>query len=345
MLGYGSVPLDGKEVIKSLSHDSLLSLCSTEMKQLGYLVHQTHPDIFRKHTMEFKPERTDLYSKHRVSPDSQTNSLHFTDQKFKNLKSLPVDTYPIAPLNGNQHGMSDRYKFKFAVPHFVQLGIGLSNDSVNGEWVNLQALSNKDLLNLSPAFFLLRHNRPIEAWTLTNELYLRSKNADFLAAVKRTLKVVSNAYPMYFSTEAPLVNSLSNTAGNSVLTNNLESAVDIVFKRNIVAGVLFTRKEEVISRLVGELSKSSQYEVEFTWLYKQASRLSGFDMKMIRRLITNARRIRGQDNPDFDDQYLFRVDWGPNSVLHSLEDMVVKIQDSAIFYANVTIEDVEALKA
>ncbi|KAJ1966937.1 hypothetical protein IWQ62_002154 [Dispira parvispora] len=258
-----STPLNATEEIQSLGHEDLLSLCSTELRQLGDLIHQKH------HT-----------------------------------------------------------------------AIELENkDQVNRQWIDLQKLSGKELLGFSPMFFLTRHDRPAEALLLTKTLHSRGDNVDFLLSANRALGVVAEAYPMYFTVNAPSPSDLSLGRENP-LGLNLKHAVSTVFNHNIYEYIFSTPNERVIFNLIIGLSMMGMLKDELTTIYMESKlSLSHIDEKiswLVRNLRATEKDLMSEDDlrisSFFSDSLFYQLG------LSNFKNMVAKFQGSAMLYANVKFD-------
>ncbi|KAJ1960737.1 hypothetical protein IWQ62_004113 [Dispira parvispora] len=262
--------------------------------------------------------------------------------------------------------------FYYSSRHFVQPTTGLPKDTVNRQWIDLQQLSAKEFLDFSPIFFLSRHKRPAEALVLIEELSTRSENMDFVVAFNHALGVVTETYPMYFTTS---VSILRPELGNGVtpLAGILRRARRNIFNHNLYVDLFSTGNKEVIDNLISELSKAGMFRAEFPQILIEAFNLEHFDLEMIK---TSVREVRSTMKSSVDLDHGTRLDEGGDYIMYDADteasqsdeeeydldqidnhntflknaadrhrivcgifsDMVVEFQDPEVHYANVTFE-------
>ncbi|KAJ1948143.1 hypothetical protein IWQ62_006936, partial [Dispira parvispora] len=245
------------------------------MKQFGYLAYKAHPEIFGKVTANYVEDRIVLASYFQLSPVRPTETLSFQDEQFARLPSLSQDSAPIAPYTINEEDLEQDYTFDLAGPYFVQPLPSFSEDNVKRQWVDIQSLSDKDLLNFSPMLLLSRYKRSVEAWTLNQEIYKRAQDIDFLAAIKRTVGVAAETFPMYFDTSLKLGRPTLGLR-NSVLSRNQQAITEYLIIPNFYTALLLTRDKEAIAELIHEFKKYPLYDVNVLILYVVARGLSDF---------------------------------------------------------------------
>ncbi|KAJ1953198.1 hypothetical protein IWQ62_006053 [Dispira parvispora] len=275
-----STPLNVNEVIEFINHDELLSLCSTELRQLGYLIYRKHHIAVREMKESYKRDRSTLYSKYHLSPEVQASSFPFTDERYDKLKTLPKALSPISPHDARRIHILRGSSFRYSIQHVVQPTTDLPEDAVKHQWIDLRKLSSKELLDFSPMIFLAHYNRPIEAVIFIRELYIRSTNNDFVVPVRDALGVVAETYPMYF------VNGIFR----SPFYVNLGNAISYIFKHNLYVYLLSTRNEEVIANLVNGLGTGYRLHNDIKALYMESLYLDNFDTELISRPARNLGR-------------------------------------------------------
>ncbi|KAJ1962745.1 hypothetical protein IWQ62_003432 [Dispira parvispora] len=332
-----STPLDSKKEIESLSHDDLLSLYSTEMKQFGYLAYKAHPEIFGKVTGKYREDRIDLATKFQLPPVQSTETLSFQDEQFLRFPTLPQGSAPIAPYTINEENHEQDYTFDLASPYFVQPVPSFSEDNV--KWVDIQSLSDKDLLNFSPMLLLSRYKRSVDAWTLNKEIYKRAQDIDFLTAAKRTVGVVAEFFPMYFATSLKLVGRPTFGSQNSVFSYNPQAIIEYLIIPNFYTALLLTRDKEAIIELTHEFKKYHRSGLNFLTLYIVACGLSDFHQELMYKMYCTAESDRGfrpLTVTGLDEQVKEVKDEHP--LLEKFEGVVMAFQDSRMMYANITFE-------
>ncbi|KAJ1968672.1 hypothetical protein IWQ62_001095, partial [Dispira parvispora] len=272
-----STPLNVTEEIQSLNHDELLSLCSTELRQLAYVIYHKYPLSLRDERHLYKINRPILYSEYHLSREVKMNGLPSADEPYENLKILPKGLSPIAPIYERRIYVLHESNSYYSIPHFTRPTTGLPEENVKRQWVDLQQLPGKELLDFSPTFFLTRHNRPVEALILLQELSARSNNVDFVVSFKRALGVVAKIYPMYFVSDAD----------RDWLSVNLNEAIRYIFQHNLYVYVLSTHSEEVIANLVNGMGTVGRLKRVIRRLYMESLSLNNFDTEMISRPVRN----------------------------------------------------------
>ncbi|KAJ1966668.1 hypothetical protein IWQ62_002321 [Dispira parvispora] len=221
-----SNPLNATEKIQSLGHDELLSLCSTELSQLGYLIYQEHGSAISEETGSYKSDRLSLYFMYRLSPEMQTNELSFINEQYEKLETLPAGLTPVAPIHAGRFHGNYANGLYYSGEYLVQPTTGLPEDTVKLQWVDLHKLSSKELLDFSPMFFLAHHYRPQEALILIGELQVRSRDVDFVVAFNHALGVVAETYPMYFI--SPSVHYANVTFDSAIDINDVSSQMGLI---------------------------------------------------------------------------------------------------------------------
>ncbi|KAJ1959625.1 hypothetical protein IWQ62_004535 [Dispira parvispora] len=171
-----SATFDATKAIKSLSHDDLLTLFPAEVRQIGYLAYKTHEKICNYKTSSYRNERNFLYSTYQLSTATHRDGLSLSDDKLETFKSLTTEITPLTPNNGNTRSLGNSIGFGYSVDHFVHPVVSSLNNDVKRLMVDLEAMSDMDLLDFSPTFFLLRYKKPVEAWALIKEHYGRWKD-------------------------------------------------------------------------------------------------------------------------------------------------------------------------
>ncbi|KAJ1953968.1 hypothetical protein IWQ62_005871 [Dispira parvispora] len=338
-----STPLDTISEIESLNHDDLLSLFSTELRQLGYLIYEKHHGTVVLERTVYKLGRLTLYSKYYLSPEAQANGLPFPDGQYEKFKTLPNGLLPVAPIHETWSNGVNPNGFYYSSQHFIQPTAGLPEVNVERQGIDLQQLSGKELLDFSPVFFLTRHGRPAEAILLTKNLYSRSDDADFLLSAKRALGVISEAYPMYFiTTDAILADTFLGR--NTPLGRNLERAMGYVFNYNIYVYVLSTRNDEVIANLINGLCNMGMIKDEFPAVYSVGSRLTDFNLEMVYDPLLNT-EIH-DEGAIFLHSSIIESALGDNGASYNRETRdkyggkVAEFENSKITYTNITISDI-----
>ncbi|KAJ1966667.1 hypothetical protein IWQ62_002320, partial [Dispira parvispora] len=218
--------------------------------------------------------------------------------------------------------------YYYSGENFVRPTAGLPKDTVKQQWIDLQQLSSKELLDFSPMFFLTRHDRPVEALILIGELSARSKDVDFVVAFNHALGVVTETYPMYFA----------NDRRYDRLSSNLSEAVSYIFRPNVYLYVLSTRNQKVISNLINGLDEIHKLKDELPKLEKLSQRVPNFKNVVITRPGRNSGLVIGWTNSVKHHQ---RGGYSPGADAY-LRDcdrffgMVAEFQAPVMRYANVT---------
>ncbi|KAJ1966571.1 hypothetical protein IWQ62_002388 [Dispira parvispora] len=337
-----STPLNAIEEIQSLGHDELLSLCSTELRQLGYMIGQKHQMAVRDMKESYKRGRPITYSIHHLSPEAQTSSFPFADERYEKLETLPIDLSPIAPIRELWITAPNFHGFYYSDQHFIQSTTGLPQSQMRRDLINLQQLSGKDLLDFSPMNFLSIYKRPKQAIDLTSEVYGRADEAEFHVAFRRALGVVAEAYPMYFITKVG--DFIGSSWGyTSPLAENIKRATRFIFNHNLYVGLLSIGDEGVISNLINELAATEKYWDELHYLFKEALTLPSFDPRFVFLSLMYPEVYDESDVFDYIDAFKSQFGNETNSYRKACDKyggMVAKFRNSKISYANITISDV-----
>ncbi|KAJ1957621.1 hypothetical protein IWQ62_005048 [Dispira parvispora] len=316
--------------IKSLNDDDLLSLCSTELRQLGYIIHQKHHMIVSDENNSYKSDRPALYSKYHLSPEVQTNGHPFTDEQYEKFKALPEDLSPIAPIREEWTNRQNLEGFDYSSQHFVRPMTDLPEDNVNRQWIDFDKLSSKELLDFSPILFLSRHNRSVEALVLNEELSSRSENVDFVVAFKRALGVIAETYHMYFA----------SFGDSDWLSENLYIVVNYIFQPNVYIYLLYIRNEEAINNLIDGLSALHTLIDVLPKLETLSQRVPHFKDIVITRPGRNSRLVISWTNSmEYKRGEYHSIGFGAyRRGCDLFKDMVTEFQGPVMRYANVTFD-------
>ncbi|KAJ1950465.1 hypothetical protein IWQ62_006565, partial [Dispira parvispora] len=328
--------------IKSLTHDDILSLFSTEMKQFGYLVYENHMEIFEQETANYVEDRIVLASYFQLPPVQSTETLSFPGEQFAGLPSLSQDSAPIAPFIAYNIESEPRYTFEFTKEYFVKLEPGFSKDNIKRQLVDIENLSDKDLLDFSPMLLLSRYKRSAEAYMLIMDLHDRLWNVDFLTAAKRTLGVVAKAYPMYFDTTVKPFEPANANFPEIVFNNNLEVVIRHHILPNFYTALLYTRDYAAISGLAKVLCADDEDggpQGVCMLFYNAVSRFPGFNKKKANEVLTSI--VPKEKNPwKSTSKVDSAMEWISDNLyyMEGFQNKTLGFESSRIWYANFTIE-------
>ncbi|KAJ1963520.1 hypothetical protein IWQ62_003185 [Dispira parvispora] len=271
-----------------------------------------------------------------------TETLSFQDEQFARLPSLPQDSAPIAPFRMYDTEYEQDPIFKFTEQHFVKLEPDFSKDNIKRQWVDIESLPDKDLLNFSPIMFLLRQKRFSEAWMLITGLHDRLGNVDFLVAAKRTLGVVAKAYPMYFDIPVNLVVTADTDFAEIVFNANLEVAIRHHITPNFYAALLYTRDYAAISGLANVLradDKDGDPQGVCMLFYNAVSKFPGFNEEKAYELLTSM-DTEGNSPWTSTSDVERKMEWISDNLyyLEWFQNKTLEFESSRMLYANFTIE-------